>query len=62
MWKFQSPFSIHHPLRKEKVLLGLLNQKYIKSIFCQYKNEIVKSIFFRGLRGSRVGIDSDKDY
>jgi hypothetical protein len=34
------------PLGKEN-FLGLLNQQYIKYIFCQYKNEIVKIIFLR---------------
>jgi hypothetical protein len=32
------------PLERE-ILLGLLNQQYIKYIFCQHKNGIVKSIF-----------------
>jgi hypothetical protein len=32
---------------EREILLGLLNQQYIKYIFCQYKNKIVKAIFFR---------------
>jgi hypothetical protein len=26
-------------------LIGLLSEQYIKYIFCQYKNEVVKRIF-----------------
>jgi len=39
---------LHPPPPLEgKNLVGLLNQQYIKYIFCQYKNEIVKIIFLR---------------
>jgi len=44
------------PLERES-LLGLLNQQYIEYIFCQYKNEVVKIIFF--LRQWKAGpVDS----
>ena len=33
------------PLERES-FVGFLNQQYIRYIFCQYKNEVVKIIFF----------------
>jgi hypothetical protein len=38
---------MHHLLRREKVLFGLLRQEYQNQPFCQYENEIVKIIFLR---------------
>jgi hypothetical protein len=41
----ENPFPIHTPPEREN-LVGLLNQRYQKLVFCQYQNILVKIIFF----------------
>jgi hypothetical protein len=54
---FKGLSSIYHPLRKEELLLGLLNQQYQNLPFCQYQKYDCENYLFKDYR-SKSGIRS----